>query len=99
VLPEMGPDLAAYDRRLAEQSGVCQRFKSELIFGVRFKLARWTLRFRPEKRLALLVSDLTRGEAAKASSEPGLIERLEMRLAGMKDVQVREELLKCLSEP
>jgi hypothetical protein len=98
-LPEIGPDVAAYDRRLCEDSGVFRCLKGELALRLQAAIDKWTLRFRPDKRLGLLVSELARGEAGKASSEPGLIERLEMRLATTNDVQAREELLKYLSEP
>ena len=96
---ELTPDIVGYGQRLWEHSRAFQR--ATILIGARIRttIDRWRQTSGPTKRLRLLIAELDRDEAETASVRPGLIERLEIRLASTNDAQVREKILKCLSEP
>lgn len=54
---------------------------------------------RPLDHLRVLVTEINRDGPAHPGGRPGLIEELEKRIDGIGDARVREQLLKCLSEP
>ena len=99
MLPEITPNTAAYGQPRWEHASTSHHAKITIGARVRIAVGKWSLNLRPTKRLRLLVAELGREEDANPNAGPGLIERLEGRLASTNDAQVREQLQKCLSEP
>jgi hypothetical protein len=99
VLPEITPNIAAYGQPRWEHASTSQHAKITIGARVRIAVGKWRMNLTPTKRLRLLVAELGRDGDANPSAGPGLIERLESRLASTNDAQVREQLQKCLSEP
>src|SRR5690242_1834159 len=99
TLPELMPDVADYDRRRWQHLSRCPPAKITIGARIRVAVDQWNLSLRPTKRLRILVGQLGQEAAEKYGAEPGLIERLERRLASTNDAQVREQIMKYLSEP
>jgi hypothetical protein len=97
MLPEVRVDGAAYEWRPCGHSGLKRH--SNLLRRLQITIDRLRLRFEAARRLRIIVSELGTRESRNISGDPGLIERLEARLASADDLQVREQFLKFLPEP
>jgi hypothetical protein len=99
MLPDIGPEIAVYTRRLGEQAGVWAHLRAKLLNPFQVRVARWKARRQTPNRLRLIVAGLLRDEDGTLADGPNLIESLEARLALTNDLQAREQSLKYLCEP
>ncbi len=99
MLPEITPNIAACRQPRWEHAGACQHAKITIGARVRIAIGKWRANLTAMTRLGLLVAELGRDGDADPGAGPGLINRLESRLASTNDAQVRKQLQKCLSEP
>lgn len=99
VLPEITPNIAACGQPRWKHASTCQHAKITIGARVRIAVGKWRTNLTATTRLRLLVAELGRDGDANPGAGPGLIDRLESRLASTNDAQVRKQLQKCLSEP
>ena len=97
MLPEVGAEISAYECRSCEHSELKRR--SDLLLRLQITIDKLRFHFDAARRLRIIVSDLGMREGGDISGDPGLIERVEARLASADDLQIREQFLKYLSEP
>jgi len=99
MLPDIGPEIAAYDRHPDERSGVSAHLRAKLLPPFQIRVARWKVRGQAPKRLRLIIAELLRDEHGAVTDGPNLIESLEARLTKTNDFQAREQAFKYLCEP